>query len=67
MPSGKTLYVDNGLFFAAHEKTKFKIGVVGGVKTFIAGGMVMVMVTVTVIGFLTVSCLCRRGRRYEVQ
>lgn len=30
IPAGKTLYVDNGLFFAAHEKTNFRLAVVGG-------------------------------------
>eukprot|EP00117_Sycon_ciliatum_P047251 scpid99461/ scgid33763/ len=43
IPDGKTLYVDNGLFFAAHEKTNIKIKVLGGVQTCACGGEGVVM------------------------
>lgn len=32
IPQGQVLYVTKGLFFAAHETTKFRIGLAGGLK-----------------------------------
>jgi len=43
IPPGKTLWVDNGLFFAAHENVKFNLAVVGGVTTCCCGGEGIVM------------------------
>jgi len=45
VPPGKVLYVSRGLFFAAHEDTKFRLGLAGGLKNFCCtggGGLVMV-------------------------
>ena len=38
IPPGKTLLVDNALFFGAHERTRMRIVVIGGVKTCCCGG-----------------------------
>lgn len=43
IPAGKTLWVDNGLFFAAHCKTKISITIMGGLKTCCCGGEGLVM------------------------
>lgn len=43
VPAGQCLFVDNGLFFACHEKTKIKIGSVGGLKAFCCSGEGLVM------------------------
>ena len=37
------MFVDNGLFFACHEKTKIKIGTIGGMKAFCCSGEGFVM------------------------
>lgn len=45
VPAGKVLYVSRGLFFAAHEDTKFQVGLAGGLKNFCCtggGGLVMI-------------------------
>jgi uncharacterized protein (AIM24 family) len=44
IPAGKVLFVSRGLFFAAHESTKFKIGLAGGLKNLCCtGGGAIVM------------------------
>jgi len=44
VPKGKTLYVDNGLFFAAHEKTNIRMQLLGGLScTSCCGGEGLVM------------------------
>ncbi|SPQ98145.1 unnamed protein product (mitochondrion) [Plasmodiophora brassicae] len=43
IPEGKELMVENGLFFAAHESTRFRIGILGGLGTFCFGGEGFVM------------------------
>lgn len=43
IPQGKEFVVDNGLFFATQESTKFKTSKVGGKKSFILGGEGLVM------------------------
>jgi hypothetical protein len=43
IPAGRVFFVDNGLFFAAHEKTKIKIRPVGGVKATCCSGEGLVM------------------------
>jgi len=43
VPPGKTLLVDNGLFFGAHEKTALRMQVFGGIKTCCCGGEGIVM------------------------
>lgn len=43
IPAGQVFYVDNGLFFAAHEKTKIQIGLIGGVKSTCCSGEGLVM------------------------
>jgi uncharacterized protein (TIGR00266 family) len=43
IPAGQIFYVDNGLFFAAHEKTKIRITPLGGIKTFCCSGEGLVM------------------------
>jgi uncharacterized protein (AIM24 family) len=45
VPATKKLYVSRGLFFAAHEETKFVLGLAGGLKNFCCtggGGLVMI-------------------------
>lgn len=52
IPAGKVLYVTRGLFFAAHEDTRFQIGLAGGVKNFCCtngGGLVMIFYGPSVI------------------
>lgn len=43
VPEGKCLFVDTGLFFAAHADTKINIGCIGGLKTFLCSGEGLVM------------------------
>jgi len=40
---GKVFYVDNGYFFAGKHTQKIRIAIVGGIKSFCAGGEGMVM------------------------
>jgi uncharacterized protein (AIM24 family) len=41
--AGQVLFVDNGMFFAAEQKTKIEIGMVGGVKATCCSGEGLVM------------------------
>lgn len=43
LAEGQTLFVDNGLFFAARDTTKLKIQILGGAKTCCFGGEGFVM------------------------
>jgi len=43
IPAGQTFFVDHGLFFAAHEKTKIRVQPLGGLKTFCCTGEGFVM------------------------
>eukprot|EP00343_Euplotes_focardii_P007970 CAMPEP_0205822114 /NCGR_PEP_ID=MMETSP0206-20130828/10890_1 /ASSEMBLY_ACC=CAM_ASM_000279 /TAXON_ID=36767 /ORGANISM="Euplotes focardii, Strain TN1" /LENGTH=233 /DNA_ID=CAMNT_0053118109 /DNA_START=67 /DNA_END=768 /DNA_ORIENTATION=- len=43
VPLHKRLYIDNGLFFAAHEKTRIGMTIVGGMKECMCGGEGLVM------------------------
>jgi len=43
IPAGRSLFVDHGLFFAAHESTRIQIGIVGNVVGFCCGGVGFVM------------------------
>jgi len=43
VPAGKVLYVTRGLFFAAHEETKFRLAIAGGCKNFCCTGAGIVM------------------------
>lgn len=43
IPPGQVFFVDNGLFFAANDKTKIQIGLVGGVKATCCSGEGLVM------------------------
>jgi len=40
---GQVLFVDNGLFFAAHEKTRIQIGLIGGCRATCCSGEGLVM------------------------
>lgn len=40
---GQVLFVSRGLFFAAHETTKFRIGLAGGLKNLCCSGAAIVM------------------------
>jgi len=40
---GHVLYVDNGLFFAAHEKTRITVGLIGGCRATCCSGEGLVM------------------------
>jgi uncharacterized protein (AIM24 family) len=44
IPAGKVLYVSRGLFFAAHEDTRFQLGLAGGLKNICCtgGGVVLI-------------------------
>ncbi|CEO97126.1 Mitochondrial biogenesis AIM24 [Plasmodiophora brassicae] len=42
IPAGKTMYIDNGLFFAVHESTKFEIGILN-LKTCLFGQQGFIM------------------------
>jgi len=43
IPMGQTFFVDHGLFFAAHESTKIRVQIAGGLKTFCCTGEGFVM------------------------
>jgi uncharacterized protein (TIGR00266 family) len=43
IPGGKMLFVDAGLFFAAHETVQIRVGLAGGLKTCLCGGQAFVM------------------------
>jgi len=43
LKAGEVLFVDNGLFFAAHEKQKIQVGFVGGLKSMCCSGEGIVM------------------------
>jgi len=43
IPPGKMLFVDHGLFFAAHELTRISMGLVGGICGCTCGGEGFVM------------------------
>jgi len=43
IPAGQTFFCDNGLFFAAQDTTKLRMGIVGGVKSFLCSGEGFVM------------------------
>lgn len=51
------LYRDNGLFFAAHQNAKFKIGYLGNVKTLCFGGEGFIMKFRTLFTFDNI-CHC---------
>lgn len=43
IPAGQVFFCDNGLFFAANDKTKIQVGLVGGVKATCCSGEGLVM------------------------